>query len=203
MYTYPYPHPSITADCVVFGYDKHRLYVLLIRRKHPPCMDMWAFPGGFMNIDEDVESCARRELLEETGLGVARLYQFGVYSAPDRDPRERVVSVAYYTLIPLCMVKGADDAAEARWFPVDDLPPLAFDHDRMLADSLRNMRLIANVLPIIEGIMPSKFTMQQLFDVYVSVSGVGMDINRLQSRLVDMGVIEMLEEGLFCFKQNL
>lgn len=201
MYSYHYPHPALTADCVVFGYDKQQLYVLLIRRKNPPCKDMWAFPGGFMNIDEDIESCAKRELLEETGLSADSLFQLGVYSAPDRDPRERVVSVAYYTLIPLCDVCGADDAAEAEWFPLCNLPLLAFDHDEMLNDAITALKLSLRVSPVAKYVLPEQFSLQQFVDLYESLNGTMVDVDWLRSCLLDMGVIELLSNGLMCYRR--
>ncbi len=137
MYTYKYPHPAITADCVVFAHCKGETKVLLIQRKNEPCKGQWAFPGGFMNIDETAEDAARRELFEETGLNVNEINQIGAYSAVDRDPRERVVTIAYYAETDtLHEVKGNDDAAQACWFYIDDLPELAFDHAEILADAL-------------------------------------------------------------------
>ena len=133
MFTYRYPHPAVTADCVVFAHDGEDTKVLLIQRKHAPCEGQWAFPGGFMNIDETAEAAARRELEEETGLRVDLLTQVGAFSAVDRDPRERVVTVAYFATLPFPMpVKGADDAAEARRFSLRSLPLLAFDHADIL-----------------------------------------------------------------------
>ena len=99
MYTYKYPHPAVTADCLVFAHTENGLYLLLIQRKHDPCKNMWAFPGGFMNIDETTEDAARRELEEETGLKVKGLHRVNVFDAVGRDPRERVITVAYYTIV--------------------------------------------------------------------------------------------------------
>lgn len=135
-YTYQYPHPTIAADCVIFGDDRKKLQVLLIERGNEPCKGMWAFPGGFMNIDETAAEAARRELKEETGLEVSRLLPFGTFSAVKRDPRERVVSIAYYTITEPSPVTGGDDARQARWFPIDALPALAFDHDEILLKAL-------------------------------------------------------------------
>ena len=132
MYTYKYPHPAVTADCIVFAYEGDQLQVLLIERAHDPCQGMWAFPGGFMNIDETAEACARRELEEETGLEVGALHQVGAFTTVDRDPRERVISIAFCTIAEKDEVQGGDDAAKARWWPVESLPPLAFDHEEML-----------------------------------------------------------------------
>ncbi|MBP3763273.1 MAG: NUDIX hydrolase [Bacteroidales bacterium] len=136
QYVYDYPHPAVTADCVVFCLDGGVLQVLLIQRAHEPCQGMWAFPGGFMDIDETAEACAVRELKEETGLEVSDIRQVGAYSAVDRDPRERVVTIAFYALVPPSAVAGGDDAVAARWFPVHDLPPLAFDHATILRHAL-------------------------------------------------------------------
>lgn len=128
-FCYPYPHAAITADCIVFGYDPNKtLRVLLVKRRNEPYKDSWAFPGGFMEIDEDLETCARREVMEETGMALGEVFQFRSYSAVDRDPRERVITVVHFAFEAPAEVKGSDDAAEARWFDIDNLPELAFDH---------------------------------------------------------------------------
>lgn len=139
-YCYRYPHPAVTADCVVFGYDGRRLEVLLIKRANEPYKDCWAFPGGFVEIDESADDAARRELTEETGLRVGELTQFHTFSAPRRDPRERIITVAYYAVVDKCDVTGADDAKEARWFALDALPALAFDHAEILSAAVTAMR---------------------------------------------------------------
>ena len=138
-YCYRYPHPAVTTDCVVFGYDGLRLNVLLIERGGEPYQGCWAFPGGFLNIDEDAPDGARRELLEETGLQVTHIQQLGAFATPDRDPRERVISIAYFTLTRVQDVLGGDDARVARWFPIDKLPPLAFDHQQMFEQALQRL----------------------------------------------------------------
>ena len=133
IYTYKYPHPAITADCVVFAHDGEDIKVLLIQRKNEPCKGCWALPGGFMNIDETADDAARRELKEETGLEVNDVHQVGAFTKVDRDPRERVVTIAYYTIINgIKDVTGSDDAALAKWFSLYALPPLAFDHAEIL-----------------------------------------------------------------------
>ncbi|MCR5076883.1 MAG: NUDIX hydrolase [Prevotella sp.] len=141
MYTYKYPHPAVTADCLVFTSTTAGIQLLLIQRKNDPCKGKWAFPGGFMNIDETTADAARRELEEETGLTVGTLHQIGIFDAVDRDPRERVITVAYYTFIdhPAC-VTGLDDAARAEWFPLDSLPPLAFDHEQILGKVMAQIK---------------------------------------------------------------
>ena len=141
MYTYKYPHPAVTSDCIVLAKaDAGQLSILLIRRKHEPCKGEWAFPGGFMNIDETAEDAAVRELAEETGVVIdsKQLRQVGAYTEVDRDPRERVITIAHVVVLDeMPAARGADDADSAQWFLVGHLPPLAFDHGRTLADALR------------------------------------------------------------------
>ena len=135
-YTYKYPRPAVTADCVVITKEPQPK-VLLIQRGADPYKGCWAFPGGFMNMDETTEQCAIRELEEETGLKVSEVHQIGAYSKVDRDPRGRTITVAYLAIIDFPqMVKGQDDAAKAQWFPVDALPPLAFDHEEIMKDAI-------------------------------------------------------------------
>ena len=136
-YTYKYPRPAVTADCIVITREAEPK-VLLIQRDGEPFKGAWAFPGGFMDIDETTEKCAIRELEEETGLRVSDIKQIGAYSKVDRDPRGRTITVAYLTIIdePIA-VTGQDDAANAEWWPVDALPPLAFDHDEIMADAMQ------------------------------------------------------------------
>lgn len=142
MYEYKYPHPAVTADTVVFALEGDKTYVLLVKRLNDPYKGCWAFPGGFMNIDEDTSDTAKRELKEETGLTVDAVFQIGAYTAVDRDPRERVISVAYYAEVDCRQpVKGGDDAGRAEWFELDKLPTLAFDHSQILADALAKRRI--------------------------------------------------------------
>jgi 8-oxo-dGTP diphosphatase len=135
-YTYKYPRPSVTADCVVITKEEDAK-VLLIQRRDNPYKGCWAFPGGFMEIDETTEQCAIRELEEETGLKLNKLHQIGAYSKVDRDPRGRTITVAYLIIIdePL-PVTGLDDAANAKWWSLASLPQLAFDHDEILTDAI-------------------------------------------------------------------
>ena len=135
-YTYKYPRPAVTADCVVITKEAEPK-VLLIQRGADPYKGCWAFPGGFMNMDETTEQCAIRELEEETGLKVTTIQQIGAYSKVDRDPRGRTITVAYLAIIDKpAQVTGQDDAAKAEWFPLSALPELAFDHADIMADAI-------------------------------------------------------------------
>ena len=140
MYCYKYPHPAVTADCIVFNKEDDKIFVLLIQRKNDPYKDCWAFPGGFVNIDESAENAAIRELKEETGLEISIVKQLKAYSKPDRDPRERVITIAFIAESKIKEVMGGDDAKEARWFDISNLPSLAFDHEQILKDALEEIR---------------------------------------------------------------
>lgn len=141
QYCYKYPRPEMTADCVVWGWRNGEAYVLLIRRVKEPFRDCWALPGGFMEMDESAEACAMRELREETGLCVPFVRQVGVFSSPDRDPRGRVVTVAFYAFADMRqgLVRAGDDAAEVEWFALKGLPSLAFDHEEILKAAFRQV----------------------------------------------------------------
>lgn len=135
-YTYKYPRPAVTTDCVVFTKEEEPK-VLLIQRGNEPYKGCWAFPGGFMNMEETAEECAVRELKEETGLTVNQIQQIGAYSKVDRDPRGRTISIAYLAIVDTpTAVTGMDDAAKAAWFPLSSLPDLVFDHKDIMADAI-------------------------------------------------------------------
>jgi 8-oxo-dGTP diphosphatase len=136
-YTYNYPRPAVTADCIVVTREAEPK-VLLIQRGGQPFKGCWAFPGGFLNMDETTEQCAVRELEEETGMKVTNLQQIGAYSKVDRDPRGRTITIAYLAVVDAPVaVTGQDDAAKAQWFPINALPPLAFDHEDIMKDAIR------------------------------------------------------------------
>ena len=141
-YTYKYPRPAVTADCIVITKDTEPK-VLLIERGDEPFKGCWAFPGGFMNMDETTEQCAIRELEEETRLKVSKVYQIGAYSKVDRDPRGRTITVAYIAIVDEHLaVSGQDDAAKAEWFSLSALPQLAFDHADIIRDAIKKYREI-------------------------------------------------------------
>lgn len=151
-YTYDYPRPALTADCVIFGKEEvGELSVLLIERGADPYKGCWAFPGGFVEMDETTIEAASRELQEETSLVIPAdsglLKELGCYSTVDRDPRGRVITIAYFATIDKTAVKGSDDAREARWFPLSQIPPLAFDHAQILNDALSRLQPVVDFHP--------------------------------------------------------
>ncbi len=170
-YCYKYPRPSVTTDCVIFGCDGMGLSVLLVERGAPPYKGCWAFPGGFLKMDECAEEGASRELWEETGLREARVHQFHAFTAPDRDPRERVITIAYYALVRTKDVRGGDDAADARWFGLGDVPPLAFDHALILQEAIVSLRRQIFFEPIVFEYLPEVFTKEALCSLYELIMG--------------------------------
>ena len=192
-FTYKYPHPAVAADCVVFGFDGQQLKVLLIQRGNPPYKGMWAFPGGFLEMDETVEQCALRELSEETGLQLELMKQLGVFSAVERDPRERVLSVAFYALARSGDVQGGDDAAMAQWFAIDGLPQLAFDHDLILQQALRKIREDIYFEPVGFGLLNSEFSIAELQRLYEAILGVRFDRRNFYRKMHQTGLLEEVE----------
>lgn len=189
-YCYKYPHPAVTTDCVIFGYDvKDGLSVLLIRRGLDPYKGSWAFPGGFIRMDEDAETGARRELNEETGLDSVYVEEFGCFSEVDRDPRERVITIAFFALVRKADVKGGDDAEAASWFPLDWIPPLAFDHDRILRVALRKLKEKIHFEPIGFELLPEVFTMPQLQNLYESILEVTFDRRNFANKMLKLGIL--------------
>ena len=137
LYAYEYPRASVTADAVLFAEKEGQIYVLLIKRGNEPNKGYWAFPGGFLNMDETVARCAERELEEESGIVLTGMQLVGIYSDVERDPRGRVITAAYTAMTTMPEAVASDDAAAAQWWPLNDLPELAFDHDKILEDAKR------------------------------------------------------------------
>jgi 8-oxo-dGTP diphosphatase len=196
-FSYEYARPALTVDCVIFGYDTGDLKVLLIQRGSAPHAGRWALPGGFVRPDEPLEAAARRELREETGVErvfLEQLYTFG--DDVDRDPRERVVSVAYYALVKLSdqRVVAATDARDAGWFSVGDTPSLAFDHDAILEMALERLKAKIRYQPIGFELLPTKFTLTQLQRLYETLLETPLDKRNFRKRILSMGLLEELEE---------
>lgn len=197
QYCYKYPHPAVTTDCVIFGFDGTNLKILLVERGIEPYKGKWALPGGFLKPDESAEVGALRELKEETGLDSAYIEQFHAYSMPDRDPRERVITIAYLALVKIQDVKGGDDAADVRWFSVSDVPQLAFDHDVIIRDALSRLRERIHFHPIGYDLLPDKFTLKELQTLYESVLGVRFDRRNFAKKMLHHNLLTQLEETIW------
>ncbi len=192
QYQYKYPHPSVTTDCVIFGFDGSKLHVLLIERGFEPYKGRWAFPGGFLNMDETAMEGAKRELYEETGMRDAYIRQFHTFSAVNRDPRERVITVSYYALVHISEVEAGDDAAKAAWFPIDDVPDLAFDHHDMLNKAITALQRDLHFEPIAFELLPESFTMAALQSVYEAVLGVHFAPQVFCNKMLKLGIVTPL-----------
>lgn len=209
-YSYKYPHPSVTTDCVIFSFDGTKLRVLLVQRGIEPYKGRWAMPGGFMQMDESAEEGALRELKEETGLQGAYIKQFHAFTEPNRDPRERVITIAFFALVKMQEVKGADDAADARWFSLDAVPSLAFDHDLILCTALNELRKQIHFEPVGFELLPEKFTIKELQNLYEAILDVNFDRRNFYSKMKRLGILEQLDETVkptpkkeaFLFKFN-
>ena len=194
---YAYPHPAVTTDVVLFTLRANKLCVLLIERLNPPHQGMWALPGGFLEIGEDLEACAMRELREETGIEGVYLEQLYTFGAPDRDPRERVISVTYFALArsDSLQPRAASDACRVAWFPLTELPPLAFDHAEIIR--LAHQRLVAklNYSTIAFQLLPEPFTLSQLQAVYETLLDEPLDKRNFRKGMLARGILQ--ETGEF------
>ena len=192
MYQYQYPHPSVSTDIVIFTIQEEQLKVLLIRRRSEPFKNGWALPGGFVEIDEDLEQAALRELREETGITGVYLEQLFTFGKPDRDPRERVITVSYYSLVPIdrLSVGAASDARELGWFNIDQLPELAFDHKKIISKAKQRLTAKLDYSTIALQFMPSKFTLSELQKVYEIIHGEALDKRNFRKRVMAYGCME-------------
>ena len=196
-YTYKYPKPALSVDCVVFGLDNDQeLKVMLIERDIPPFQGEWALPGGFVHVDESLEEAAMRELREETGIEKVFLEQLYTFGDLKRDPRDRVVTVAYYALINLSehKIKATTDARDAAWFPADDTPKLAFDHGKILEVALARLKGKLRYEPIGFELLPKKFTLSQLQKLYETVLNQKLDKRNFRKKILKMNLLIALNE---------
>lgn len=191
-YCYQHPHPAITTDVVIMTIRNKQLQVLLIKRKSVPFQGRWALPGGFLNMQEDLRQCASRELEEETGVTGVFLEQLYTFGSPDRDPRERVISVAYYALIPsdVLQLRAATDAQAVAWYVIDELPQLGFDHLKII--DIARQRLIAKLdySTIAFQFMPVEFTLSELQSVYEIILNSEMDKRNFRKWVLALEQIE-------------
>jgi 8-oxo-dGTP diphosphatase len=193
--TYEYPRPALTVDAVVFGLDDDDLKVLLIRRDLEPFKGKWALPGGFVRVEESLEDAVRRELREETGISEVFLEQLYTFGDVDRDPRERVVTVAYYALVRLSdhRIKATTDARDAAWFPVAEAIKLPFDHDRILAVALERLKTKVRYQPIGFELLPPQFTLSQLQRLYETILEQPLDKRNFRKKILGMDFLMALD----------
>ena len=187
-----YPHPSVTTDVIIFTLRGGDLQVLLIRRKNPPFQGVWAIPGGFVGMDESLEEAALRELEEETGVRDVYLEQLYTFGAPDRDPRGRTITVAYFALVPATAIHphAGDDAAEAGWWSMYHLPPLAFDHADILAYALQRLRYKLEYTAVVFELLPETFVLSELRAAYEVILGEKLDKRNFRRKILSAGVVE-------------
>ena len=204
QYTYEYPHPAVTADCVVFGYDGRELKVLLIKRglekeaSTTAYVGSWALPGGFLDVEKDktIAHTAARELKEETGLklSVNDFKEVGTYSYKDRDPRERVITIAHYALVKLSEVQADTDAEKAEWYCWDTIPSLAFDHDKILRDAFSKLKRDIHFEPVGFELLPEVFTLPQLQNLYESILEVKFDRRNFANKMKHYEILSEVED---------
>ncbi len=187
-----YPGLSVTADVIIFTLRSDDLQVLLIKRKHPPFETMWAIPGGFIAADESLEEAALRELEEETGVRDVYLEQLYTFGDVERDPRGRVITVAYFALIPTAAIdpQAGSDAAETRWWSVSDLPDLAFDHASIVSYALQRLRYKLEYTAVGFELLPEVFTLSELQTAYEIVLGEKLDKRNFRRKILSAKIIE-------------
>jgi len=190
-YTYDYPHPAVTVDVVIFTIVDDDLKVLLIQRGNEPYEGMWALPGGFVGLDESLRRAAWRELKEETGVHAAFLEQLSAFGHPDRDPRERVITVAYYALIPFdrLELKAATDARKAELFSMNELPELAFDHAKILRRALQKVKEKIDEPVVALQLVPESFTLSELQRVHEHILGIPLDKRNFRKKILGLDLL--------------
>jgi 8-oxo-dGTP diphosphatase len=195
-HVYDYPRPSVTVDCVVLGLDADDLKVLLIQRGVAPFQHAWALPGGFVQDDEDLDEAARRELREETDLADVYLEQLYTFGAPDRDPRGRVITVAYYALAKLSdhRIRAATDAENVGWYPLHELPALAFDHEAIIERAVERLRGKVRYAPIGFELLPPRFSLTQLQRLYEIVLERSLDKRNFRKKILSLGLVVETDE---------
>jgi len=190
-YTYEYPRPALTVDCVVFGVDEGALKVLLIERGEKPFKGALALPGGFVRMNETIDEAAARELKEETDIGKVYLEQLYTFGTPKRDPRGRVVTVAYFGLVNRVehQPTAATDASAAAWHPVRKLPTLAFDHRAIVDLAIERLRAKVRYAPIGFELLPTKFSLTQLQRLYETILERDLDKRNFRKKVASLEIL--------------
>jgi 8-oxo-dGTP diphosphatase len=186
-----FPKPSVTVDVVIFTLREDDLQVLLVKRRDAPFAGRWAIPGGFVRMHEALEEAARRELEEETGLRDVYMEQLYTFGDPKRDPRGRVITVAYFALVPTPLaVQAGSDAADARWWSMYRLPPLAFDHAKILDYALTRLRYKLEYTAVGFQLLPASFTLSELQKAYEIILGIALDKRNFRRKILEAQIIE-------------
>ena len=208
-----YDLPAVAVDIVVFCLRNSDLQVLLIQRKAEPYRLSWALPGGFVEIDESLDHAARRELQEETNVSNVYVEQLFTFGEPDRDPRMRVISVAYFALVPVEAVtlRAGDDAMAARWFSLSDLPPLAFDHTEIIDYALTRLRYKLEYSHVGFKLLPAEFTLSELQTAYEIVLDESLDKRNFRRKILQAKILQETGEyrygegrpaKLYCYRED-
>ncbi|MFH1637093.1 MAG: NUDIX domain-containing protein [Candidatus Woesearchaeota archaeon] len=186
-----YPKPSVTVDVIIFTIMEDDLKVLLVKRKITPFRGKWAIPGGFVRTDESLEAAAKRELLEETNVKNIYLEQLYTFGSPKRDPRGRVITVAYFALVnPKDLdIRASTDASDVKWFSVYKLPELAFDHEQMLEYSLQRLRYKLEYSTVCFQLLPKCFTLTDLQKAYETIFNRELDKRNFRKKILSLGLI--------------
>jgi len=194
--SHPDSRPAVTADCVIFGFDGKNINIALIERSQDPFKGYWALPGGFMRMDETIEQCARRVLNEETGARVLYMEQLHVFSDLKRDPRERVLTVAFYALVSKndYQLVGGDDTGAAAWFQWDELPPLAFDHQSIVKIAKDRLRERFRAVPLAFKLLGKTFKMSELQRLYELINRTTYDRRNFHRKVLSTGLLS--DEGI-------
>ena len=201
-FTYEYPHPAVAVDIALFTVAGQlqdlRLQVLLIARKEKPFRGQWALPGGFVRIEEDLPDAAIRELAEDTGVRDVYLEQVGAVGTPDRDTRERVITIVYVGLVAgdKHPAQAAGSATDVRWFDLAELPALAFDHAELLQMGLAHLRRRVNDAPVCFELLPEEFTLSELQALTEAIVGRKLDRRNFRRKAQDLGLLHSVKGSL-------
>jgi 8-oxo-dGTP diphosphatase len=195
-YNYSYERPALATDCVIFGFDHGKLKLLVTQRETNPFQDQWALPGGFVFINETTTECATRILAEKVGLKNVFIEQLYTFSALDRDPRERIVTVAYFALVNTSQFQlvAGRDTIKAEWFELTELPNLAFDHQEIVNLAIQRIKGKVSYQPIGFELLNEKFTLAELQNVYEAILNITIDKRNFRKKLLAMNLLVALEE---------
>ncbi|QIH35054.1 NUDIX domain-containing protein [Sphingobacterium sp. DR205] len=190
-YTYDYPRPAVTVDCVIFGFEKNQLKLLLTKRAIEPYLGKWAFPGGFIREDETADECALRKLSEEAGLSNIFLEQLYTFSKLNRDPRGRVISVAYFALVKPTeyTLEAGLDIDAVQWFSLEEVADLAFDHQQILSVAVERLKGKIRYQPIGFELLPAQFTLPELHNLYETILQRSIDRGNFRKKMLSMGLL--------------